>query len=110
MKQEDWQNVTDLAKKEVATQKQTKKLRQERDELKEKLSEVTSELEEYKKREEEARHFSRKKLNAESQRITREEQLTRSLQKAMAVIDAHGLRDEYDKINAISILRKNELE
>lgn len=53
---EDWENVTTLAKKEVATQKQTKKLRKERDEamqelgeLKEKFNAVSSELASYKK-------------------------------------------------------------
>lgn len=77
---EDLDNVTALAKKEVATQKQTKKLRKERDEvvqerdiLKEKLSAVSSELAEYKKKEEEKRYFSRDKLKAESKRISRED-------------------------------------
>ncbi|MDY5692965.1 hypothetical protein [Ruminococcus flavefaciens] len=48
--QEDWDNVSDLAKKEVASQKQTKKLRKERDEavqecdkLKTQLAAVSSE-------------------------------------------------------------------
>ena len=57
--QEDWQNITDLARKEVASQKQTKKLRKERDEavrerdeLKAKLSAASSELATYKKAEE----------------------------------------------------------
>ena len=57
--QEDWQNVTDLARKEVASQKQTKKLRKERDEavrerdeLKAKLSAVSSKLASYKQAEE----------------------------------------------------------
>lgn len=71
--QEDWQNVTDLAKKEVATQKQTKKLRKERDEvvrerdeMKAKLSAVFSELATYKKKEENARYFSREKMKKRS--------------------------------------------
>ena len=50
------------------------------------------------------------KMNAESQRITREEQLTRSLQKAMTVIDAHGLRDEYNHTKVTTAQRKNVLE
>ena len=73
MSQEDWQNVTDLAKKEVATQKQTKKLRKERDEvvrerdeMKAKLSAVFSELATYKKKEENARYFSREKMKKRS--------------------------------------------
>ena len=67
--QEDWQNITDLAKKEVASQKQTKKLRKERDEavrerdeLKAKLAAASSELAAYKKAEEQKGLFTREKL------------------------------------------------
>lgn len=49
-------------------------------------------------------------MNAESQRITREEQLTRNLQKALTVIDAHGLRDEYNHTKVNKAQRKNVLE
>lgn len=100
--QEDWENVSDLAKKEVVSQKQTKKLRKERDEavqerdkLKIQLAAVSSELSEYKKKEENKRYFSREKQNAEAQRIKREEQLTRDLQKARAFITACGLSDDF---------------
>ena len=100
--QEDWENVSDLAKKEVASQKQTKKLRKERDEavqerdkLKTQLAAVSSELSEYKKKEENKRYFSREKQNAEAQRIKREEQLFRDLQKARAFITACGLAEDF---------------
>ena len=100
--QEDWENVSDLAKKEVVSQKQTKKLRKERDEavqerdkLKTQLAAVSSELSEYKKKEENKRYFSREKQNAEAQRIKREEQLSRDLQKAMAFITACGLSEDF---------------
>ena len=100
--QEDWENVSDLAKKEVASQKQTKKLRKERDEavqerdkLKTQLAAVSSELSEYKKKEENKRYFSREKQKAEVQRIKREDQLTRDLQKARAFITACGLSDDF---------------
>ncbi|WP_456113371.1 plasmid recombination protein [Ruminococcus sp.] len=115
--QEDWDNVTVLAKKEVASQKQTKKLRKERDEavqecdeLKAKLSAVSSELAVYKKKEEEKVFFTREKLNKESKRITREEQLTRNLQKALIVIDQYGLRDEYNNAKLNTAQRKTVLE
>ena len=56
--QEDWENVTALAKKEVTSLKQTKKLRKERDEaiqerdaLRTQLTAVSSELAAYKKAE-----------------------------------------------------------
>lgn len=111
---EDWDNVTTLAKKEVASQKQTKKLRkerdeavQERDELKEKLNAISSELSAYKKAEEEKRYFSRDKLKAVSQKISREDQLKRSLQKALVVIDRYGLREEYDNMKLNAVHRKN---
>lgn len=55
--QEDWENISDLAKKQVAYQKQTKKLKKERDEavqkyntLKVKYDAAASELAGYKKR------------------------------------------------------------
>ena len=114
--QEDWENVSDLAKKEVASQKQTKKLRKERDEavqerdkLKTQLAAVSSELSEYKKKEENKRYFSREKQNAEAQRIKREEQLTRDLQKARTFISACGLADDFARYK-FNKTRNTELE
>lgn len=115
--QEDWDNVTALAKKEVATQKQTKKLRkerdeavQERDELKTKLDAVSSELAAYKKKEEDARFYSRKKMNADAKRISREDELSRELKKAKAFISACGLSADYQQFRYNSTTRKNTLE
>ena len=114
--QEDWDNVSDLAKKEVASQKQTKKLRKERDEavqerdkLKTQLAAVSSELSEYKKKEENKRYFSREKQNAEAQRIKREEQLSRDLQKARAFITACGLAEDFARYK-YNKTRSTELE
>lgn len=114
--QEDWDNVSDLAKKEVASQKQTKKLRKERDEavqecdkLKTQLAAVSSELSEYKKKEENKRYFSREKQNAEAQRIKREDQLSRDLQKARAFISACGLAEDFAKYR-YNRSRSTELE
>lgn len=83
---------------------------QERDDLKTQLSAVSSELAAYKKKEEEARYYSLKKLNADAQRISREDQLKRSLQKALTVIDRYGLRDEYNNTKLNTTQRKNVLE
>lgn len=83
---------------------------QKYDELKGKCDAVSSELAAYKKKEEEARHYSRKKLNADAQRISREDQLKRSLQKALTVIDRYGLRDEYNHTKISTADRKNVLE
>ncbi|MBQ8959923.1 MAG: plasmid recombination protein [Ruminococcus sp.] len=114
---EDWENVTALAKKEVASQKQTKKLRkerdeavQERDELKAKLSAVSSELTAYKKAEEEKGLFSREKLKKEAKRISREDELSRELKKAKAFISACGLSSDYQQFRYNSTTRKNVLE
>lgn len=114
--QEDWDNVSDLAKKEVVSQKQTKKLRKERDEavqecdrLKTQLAAVSLELSEYKKKEENKRYFSREKQNAEAQRIKREEQLSRDLQKARAFISACGLAEDFARYK-YNKTRSTELE
>ena len=114
--QEDWDNVSDLAKKEVASQKQTKKLRKERDEavqerdkLKTQLAAVSSELSEYKKKEENKRYFSREKQKAEAQRIKREDQLSRDLQKARAFISACGLSEDFARYR-YNKTRSTELE
>lgn len=115
--QEDWQNVTDLAKKEVASQKQTKKLRKERDdaarerdELKAKLSAASSELATYKKAEEQKGLFTREKLKKETKRISREDELSRELRKAKAFISACGLNTDYQQYKYNSTTRKNVLE
>ena len=115
--QEDWQNVTDLARKEVASQKQTKKLRKERDEavrerdeLKAKLSAVSSELASYKKAEEQKGIFTREKLKKETRRISREDELSRELRKAKAFISACGLSSDFQQYKYNSTTRKAVLE
>ncbi len=117
LSKEDYDKLNNTAMKYVAMEKTTKKLKserdtavQERDKLKAKYAATASELAGYKKKEEEAHYFSRKKLNDAAQRITREEQLTRSLQKALTVIDAHGLRDEYNHTKLNTAQRKTVLE
>lgn len=104
--------MTALAKKEVASQKQTKKLRKERDEavrkydaLKTKYETVSAELASYKKAEEEKRYFSREKLNEQTQKISDCEKL----RKAMAFISACGLSDDFARFKFTQI-RGTELE
>ena len=115
--QEDWENVTALAKKEVTSKKQTKKLRKERDDavqecdaLKAKLSAVSSELAAYKKVEEQRGFFTRDKLKKEAKRISREDELSRELKKAKAFISACGLNSDYQQFKYNSTTRKNVLE
>ena len=82
----------------------------ERDELKAKLSAVSSELATYKKKEEDARYFSREKMKKEATRISREDELSRELKKAKAFISACGLSADYQQFRYNSTTRKNVLE
>lgn len=102
--QEDWDNITALAKREVASTKQVKKLKKKRDEavqkyddLKGKYDTVSEELDDYKKKEKKRGMFTREKLNAEAKRISREDELSRELKKAKAFISACGLNGDYQK-------------
>ena len=108
--------MTALAKKEVTSLKQTKKLRKERDEavqecdtLRKQLDAVSAELAEYKKKKDEKRHFTHNKMNSDSQRIKREEQLSRELQKARTFISACGLSDDFARYK-FTKTRSSELE
>lgn len=101
LSKEDYDKLSDTAKKYVAMVKTNKKLRSEHDTavqelgaVMQKFEAVSSELSEYKKKEENAHYLSRKKLNAEAQRIKREDQLSRDLQKARAFISACGLAED----------------
>ncbi len=103
LSRENYDKLNDAAKKYVAMEKNTKKLRKERDNavqeciaVKKQLETVSSELSIYKKKEENSHCFTREKLNAESRRIKREEQLNTDLQKAKAFISACGLADEFE--------------
>ncbi|MGN0633292.1 MAG: plasmid recombination protein [Oscillospiraceae bacterium] len=113
---EDYNKLSDTAKKYVAMEKTTKKLKAERDtavqecdKLKTQLASVFSELAAYKKKEEDKRFFSREKMNAEGQRIKREEQLSRDLQKARAFISACGLSEDFARFK-FNKTRNTELE
>ena len=99
---EDYDKLSDTAKKYVAMEKNIKKLKKERDAavqelgaVKQQFEAVSSELADYKKKEEDAHYLSRKKLNTEAQRIKREDQLSRDLQKARAFISACGLAEDF---------------
>lgn len=113
---EDYDKLSDTAKKYVAMEKNIKKLKKERDAavqeldaMKQQFSAVSSELAKYKKKEENKRYFSREKQNAEAQRIKREEQLSRDLQKARAFITACGLAEDFARYK-YNKTRSTELE
>ena len=114
---EDYDTLSDTAKKYVAMVKSTKKLKaehdtavQERDELKAKLSAASSELAAYKKAEEQKGLFTREKLKKEAKRISREDELSRELRKAKAFISACGLSADFQQYKYNSTTRNNTLE
>lgn len=113
---EDYDKLSDTAKKYVAMEKNIKKLKKERDAavqeldtMKQQFSAVSSELSAYKKKEDEKRFFSREKMNAERQRMKREEQLSHDLQKARAFISACGLSEDFARYK-FNRNRSTELE
>ncbi len=113
LSEEDYDKLVALAQKEVVSVKNSRKMKAERKTFLQKvtaLEAATTELAGYKKKEEEAHYFSRKKLNDSAKRISKEEQLTRSLRKALAVIDAHGLRGQYEHIKLNTAQKKTVLE
>lgn len=88
---EDYDTLSNTAKKYVAMVKSTKKLKsehdtavQERDALRTQLMAVFSELATYKKAEEQKGLFTREKLKNQAARISREEELSRELRKSKA--------------------------
>lgn len=117
LSEEDYNNLVALVQKEVVSVRDTRKLKAERKTLLQKVADLesaletaTTELAGYKKKEEDSRYYSRKKLNADAQRISETERLKTSLRKALAVIDAHGLRDEYEHIKLNTAQKKTVLE
>lgn len=114
---EDYDKLSDTAKKYIAMEKNIKKLKkerdaavQERDKLKTQLTAVSSELAAYKKAEKEKAYFTREKLNKEAKRISREDELSRELKKTKAFISACGLSSNYQQFRYNSTTRKNVLE
>lgn len=113
LSKEDYDKLSDTAKKYVAMVKTTKKLKTERDtavqecdKLKKKYDSTSAELAAYKKKEEEKRYLSRDKLRADARRVSDREKL----RKAMAFIDACGLSVDYQQFRYNSTVRKNVLE
>ena len=109
----DWENITALAKREVASTKQVRKLKKERDEavqkydeLKDKYDTASEELSAYKKKEKESGLFTREKLKKETARISREDELSRELRKAKAFISACGLSADFQQYKYNSTTRK----
>lgn len=114
---EDYDTLSDTAKKYVAMVKSTKKLKaehdtavQECDALKTQLAAASSELAAYKKAEEQKGLFTREKLKKEAARISREDELSRELRKAKAFISACGLSSDFQQFRYNCNTRNNTLE
>ncbi|MCM1506633.1 MAG: plasmid recombination protein [Ruminococcus flavefaciens] len=97
--EEDFENLTDLAKKQVAGVKNTKKLKSENAELSQKVTDLevqvkflTAELDKYRQ----PTTFSRDKLKNESQKISELEQLRSKYRKALEFINSRALATEFE--------------
>ncbi|MCM1221236.1 MAG: plasmid recombination protein [Lachnospiraceae bacterium] len=97
--EEDFENLTDLAKKQVASVKNTKKLKSENTELSQKVVDLevqvkflTAELDKYRQ----PATFSREKLKNESQKISELEQLRSKYRKALEFINSRALATEFE--------------
>lgn len=89
----DYDKLNDTAKKYVAMEKNTKKLKSENEELKEIVDRQNAELSKYRQ----SATVSRDKLKQSGQRISETEELKSKLGKAAAFIDACGLRSDFEK-------------
>lgn len=112
LSKEDYDKLNDTAKKYVAMEKTTKKLKTERDtavqecdKLKKKYDSTSAELAVYKKKEDEKRYITRDKLKSENQRISDREKL----HKAMAFISAFGMSEDFARFK-FNKTRNSELE
>jgi hypothetical protein len=113
LSESDFENLTALAEKSVVYVTDTKKLLAEKSallqkvaDLEQRLKSATDELSKYKK----PATISRDVLKKQAKDISEKEQLKIKLRKAMAVIDAYGLREEYERIKVNSTKNRNELE
>lgn len=110
--EEDFQNLTDLAKKQVASVKQTKKLKSENTELSQKVTNLevqvkflTAELERYKQ----PATFSREQLRKSAEKISELEQLKSKYRRAMEFINSRALATEFEVFQHITA-RSKQLE
>ena len=99
LSEEDFQNLTDLAKKQVASVKNTKKLKSENAELSQKVTDLevqvkflTAELNKYKQ----PATFSREQLKKSAEKVSELEQLKSKYRKAMEFINSRALATEFE--------------
>ncbi|MDE6036266.1 MAG: plasmid recombination protein [Ruminococcus sp.] len=99
LSEEDFQNLSDLAKKQVAGVKQTKKLKSENAELLKKVTDLevqvkflTAELDKYRH----PAHCSREQLKKSAEKISELEQLKSKYRKALEFINTRALANEFE--------------
>ncbi|MDE6501254.1 MAG: plasmid recombination protein [Ruminococcus sp.] len=99
LSEEDFENLTNLAKKQIASVKQTKKLKSENAELSQKVTDLevqvkflTAELDKYKQ----PAHFSREQLKKSAEKISELEQLKSKYRKALEFINSRALATEFE--------------
>ncbi|MDE5771025.1 MAG: plasmid recombination protein [Ruminococcus sp.] len=99
LSEEDFQTLSDLAKKQVASVKNIKKLKSENSELLQKITNLevqvkflTAELDKYKQ----PVTFSREQLKKSAEKISELEQLKSKYRKAMEFINSRALATEFE--------------
>ena len=110
LSEEDFQNISDLAKKQVASVKQTKKLKSENAELLQKVTALevqvkflTTELEKYKQ----PAPFSREQLKKSAEKVSELEQLKSKYRKALEFINTRALATEFEVFQRTTTKSKN---
>ena len=99
LSEEDFQNISDLAKKQIASVKQTKKLKSENAELLQKVADLevqvkflTIELDKYKQ----PTPFSHEQLKKSAEKVSELEQLKSKYHKALEFINTRALATEFE--------------
>ena len=99
LSEEDFENLTNLAKKQVASVKQTKKLKSENAELLQKVTDLevqvkflTAELDKYKQ----PAHCFREQLKKSAEKVSELEQLKSKYRKALEFINTRALATEFE--------------
>lgn len=103
---EDFQTLSDLAAKQVATAKTTKKLKSENAALQEQVETLTAEVEQLCPKQ--TASLSRKTLQAEAKGMSEKVQLRSALNRALAFIEQAGLSEQFQHFKAYG--KKYDLE
>lgn len=110
--EEDFENLSNLAKKQVASVKQNKKLKSENVELSQKITDLevqvkflTAELDKYRQ----PATFSRKQLKKSAEKVSELEQLKSKYRRAIEFINSRALATEFEVFQRATA-RRNQLE